>query len=117
MLCLIETIPNALYLVDLTAKTLFNKIEYLIKNKKERINLQKKSYQNVLHKLETNSKKIDSYRNEILNRINFPTIRKNNYKITTGVGNHQMMTYQFINGKYPKKQTDKEYIHLFYSIG
>ena len=96
---LIETIPNALYLADLTAKNLFNKIEYLIKNKKERINLQKKSYQNVLHKLEINSKKIDAYRNEILYTINFPTIRKNNYKIIhiSNFGNRLFNRLYFIS--------------------
>jgi len=88
-----------LYLKDLTAKTLFNKIEYLIKNKKERINLQKKSYQNVLHKLEPNSKKIDAYRNEILNTINFSTIRKNNYKIIhiSNFGNRLFNRLYFIS--------------------
>jgi len=96
---LIETIPNALYLTDLTSKALFNKIEYLIKNKKERINLQKKSYQNVLHKLEANSKKIDDYRNEILNTINFPIIRKNNYKIIhiSNFGNRLFNRLYFIS--------------------
>jgi len=96
---LIETIPNALYLSELTPKSLFNKIEYLIKNKKERTNLQKKSYQNVLHKLETNSKKIDAYRNEILNTINFPTIRKNNYKIIhiSNFGNRLFNRLYFIS--------------------
>jgi len=96
---LIETIPNALYLADLSAKNLFNKIEYLIKNKKERTNLQKKSYQNVLHKLETNSKKIDDYRNEILNTINFPSIRKNNYKIIhmSNFGNRLFNRLYFIS--------------------
>ena len=47
------------------------------------------------------------------NKINTPQAIKsiNNYinetkkktRITTGVGNHQMMTYQFIDGDYPKK--------------
>ena len=35
----------------------------------------------------------------------------NNFKITTGVGNHQMMTYQFIDGFYPKQ------IHSSGSLG
>ncbi len=71
----------------------------MIKNKKERINLQKKSYQNVLHKLETNSKKIDDYRNEILNTINFPSIRKNNYKIIhiSNFGNRLFNRLYFIS--------------------
>jgi len=96
---LIETIPNALYLADLTSKALFNKIEYLIKNKKERKNIQKKSYQNVLHKLEVNSKKIDSYRDEILNTITFPRIRRNNYKIIhiSNFGNRLFNRLYFIS--------------------
>ena len=39
---LVETIPDALYLGDLTVKTLFNKIEYLIKNKKKKNKSSKK---------------------------------------------------------------------------
>ena len=39
-------------------------------------------------------KAINNYLNE--NNIN-------NARITTGVGNHQMMTYQFISGNYPRK--------------
>lgn len=48
----------------------------------------------------------------LTNKINIPMVLKHindflkdyqdNYKITTGVGNHQMMTYQFIDGFHPK---------------
>ena len=68
---LIETIPNAVYISNLNSKNLYNKIENLIKNKKERLKLQKDSFKNVFHNLATNTKKIDSYRNEIFNEIKF----------------------------------------------
>lgn len=38
-----------------------------------------------------------------INSINEFTKNLENVKISTGVGNHQMMTYQFINGNYEKK--------------
>ena len=46
---LIETVPNAIYLSNLNSKNLFDKIEKLIKNKEERLKLQKDSYRNVFH--------------------------------------------------------------------
>ena len=74
---LIETIPNALYLSNLNAKSLYKKIEYLIINKSERIKLQKKSYQEIFHNLNLNTKKIDTYRNEILKKTSFTYINNN----------------------------------------
>ena len=78
---LIETISHAIYLSDLKIGKLYKKIEYLIINKKERIEIQKKSYQNVLHKLDFNTKKIDSYRSEILTSPGISTPKKNRFKI------------------------------------
>jgi len=63
---LIETIPNTIFLTKLNDKELFNKIEELIKNTKFRLRLQKSSYKNVLHNLNVNTKKIDSYRSQLL---------------------------------------------------
>ncbi len=74
---LIETNQNAIYLDELNQKKLFDKIDYLIRNKKEMLNIQRKSFQNVLHELEVNTKNIDNYRNEILNKkINIITNKK-----------------------------------------
>ena len=78
---LIETISNAIYLSDLTVKKLYEKIEYLILNKNVRVNIQKRSYQNVLHKLNLNTNKIDSYRNEILSTSKINIIKKKRFKI------------------------------------
>jgi len=63
---LIETIPNTIFLTKLNDKELFDKIEQLIKDNKLRIEIQKKSYKNVLHNLNVNTKKIDCYRSELL---------------------------------------------------
>ena len=96
---LIETVPNALYLTDLTVKNLFNKIEYLIKNTSERIYIQKKSYQKVFHKLDLNTKKIDNYRNEVLSNLSFFTIKKNKLKIIhiSNFGNRLFNRLYFIS--------------------
>ena len=67
---LIETVPNAVYLSNLNSKNLFDKIEKLIKNKEERLKLQKNSYKNVYHDLNNNTKKIDNYRDEIFKETN-----------------------------------------------
>ena len=39
---------------------------------------------------------------EVINGINNYLLDKDNYIVTTGVGNHQMMSSQFIKWKYPK---------------
>ncbi len=96
---LIETIPHALYLSDLTSKNLFQKIEFLIKNKNKRNNLQNKSFRNVFHKLDENTKKIDRYRDEILSKINLQDIKKKNYKIihVSNFGNRLFNRLYFIS--------------------
>ena len=73
---LIETGPNTIFLTELNDKELFNKIEFLIKNKKFRQKLQKVSYKNVMHELQLNTKKIDSYRDDLLSSKKF-AIKKN----------------------------------------
>jgi len=96
---LIETIPNALYLPDLNARSLFKKIEYLIKNKNERIKLQKDSFQKIFHDLNLNTKKIDNYRKEILNESKFAFIKKNKLKIihVSNFGNRLFNRLYFIS--------------------
>uniref|UniRef100_A0A6C0IWR6 acetolactate synthase n=1 Tax=viral metagenome TaxID=1070528 RepID=A0A6C0IWR6_9ZZZZ len=39
----------------------------------------------------------------VINSIDKYLLDKKDYYITTGVGNHQMMTYQYITGKYPNR--------------
>ena len=78
---LIETVPNTIFLTKLSEKELFNKIELLITNKKKRKEIQIKSFKNVFHKLDLNTKKIDIYRSEILNNYNFSIKRERKAKI------------------------------------
>jgi len=78
---LIETVSNAVYLSDLKANKLYSEIEYLIKNKNKRLQLQKKSYSNVLHKLNDNTKAIDSYRTKILFNAGVFISKKSKFKI------------------------------------
>ena len=96
---LIETVPNAVYLSNLNSKSLFNKIEKLIQNKKERIKLQKDSYKNVFHNLNSNTKKIDLYRDEIFKEINFSVLKKTRLKIIhiSNFGNRLFNRLYFIS--------------------
>jgi len=64
---LVETVNNAIFLNTTSEKEIFNSIEFLIKNKKKCLSIQKNLFSNVLHNLKTNSLKIDNYRDEILN--------------------------------------------------
>ena len=96
---LIETIPNALYISNLNSKNLYNKIEDLIINKKKRLQLQKDSFKEVFHNLDINTKKIDSYRSEILNGIKFTVHKKTRLKILhiSNFGNRLFNRLYFIS--------------------
>ena len=96
---LIETISDAYYLEKLNAKSLFKKIENLIKNKKELSIIQKRSFDNVLHKLSENTKKIDLYRDEIFKDKLFHKPRKKNLKIihVSNFGNRLFNRLYFIS--------------------
>ncbi len=65
-----ETITNAIIIKNLSVKTLTNKIRYLIKNTKKRIEYQKLSIKNfyLSHKYVSNL--IDNYRDSKINKIN-----------------------------------------------
>ena len=78
---LIETVADAIYLPKLTEKELYNKMKYLIENKKQRLEIQKKSFNNVLHKLDLNTVKIDNYRDNIINKFSLAFVKKRNLKI------------------------------------
>ena len=62
-----ETITNGIIVRNLTIKNLYNAINKLIKNKKQRLNLQKSSLKNFYLTDEHICKKIDSYREKIVN--------------------------------------------------
>ena len=78
---LVETVNDTVYLSKLNEKELYNKIKYLIENKKRRFQIQKKSIHNVLHKLNVNTLKIDKYRGDVINKFSFSLIKKRNLKI------------------------------------
>jgi glycosyltransferase involved in cell wall biosynthesis len=73
---LVETVNNAIFLNTTSEKEIFDNLEFLIKNKKQRSSIQKNLFSNVLHKLKENSLKIDNYRDVILNKNVF-TIKSN----------------------------------------
>ena len=78
---LIETVPNTIFLTQVNDKELYDKIDFLIKNKKVRQTIQFDSYKNILHNLNLNTKKIDNYRSELLYEKRFSIGKKKNLKI------------------------------------
>ena len=66
-----ETTDHSLILNKITTENVFNKIQYLIKNKNERLSLQKNAYKNFKLTNETASKKLDKIREALFkkNRI------------------------------------------------
>ncbi len=62
-----ETITNGVIVRNLSNKNLYNAIDKLIKNKKQRLNLQKSSLKNFYLTDEYISKKIDNYRKKLVN--------------------------------------------------
>jgi glycosyltransferase involved in cell wall biosynthesis len=72
-----ETITNGIILKKNSINYIFNAIDSLIKDKKELLNLQKRSYQNFYLTNRYISKKIDSYRSNLLKT----SIKENNTKL------------------------------------
>lgn len=100
------------YQIKMDSKYFINEIKNNLNN-----NISSKSWINRIHELKENYKfKLRIPKNNKINapmvikKINDLTIDKETI-ITTGVGNHQMMTYQFIHGNYPNK------IHSSGSLG
>ena len=76
-----ETVNHAIFLNEINQREVFNKMELLIKNNKLRKRIQKNLFTNILHKLDINSKKIDDYRDEIINGYSLNLTKKKNLKI------------------------------------
>ena len=82
-----ETITNGIILKNLTVNEIYQKIEYLIVNSKQRLDLQKLSYKNFYLSHKFVSKKIDKVRNNIenlnsnLNKFSKPLILNKNKKL------------------------------------
>ena len=76
-----ETNLNSIILKNLNAAEIYNKIKFLIKNEKKARKIRLESFNNVVHDLDINTKKIDSIRSEIPNKLNFHIIKKKYFKI------------------------------------
>ena len=76
-----ETVNHAIFLNEINHEEVFSKMDLLIKKKDLRIKIQKKLFSNVLHKLSLNNKKIDNYRDEILNNFTFNVNKNKKLKI------------------------------------
>ena len=96
---------NSHYNIHSDVKTFLNEIKHKIKfnirtNRKERVKELRKKYP-FKHNIPLHDN-INTPQ-AIMSINNFINENKKKTRITTGVGNHQMMTYQFIDGNYPKK--------------
>ena len=96
---------NSHYNIHSDVKTFLNEIKHKIKfnirtNQKERVKELREK-----HPFKHNIPLHDNINTPqaIMSINNFINENKKKTRITTGVGNHQMMTYQFIDGNYPKK--------------
>ena len=76
-----ETNLNSIILRNLNVAEIYNKIKFLIKNEKKARKIRLESFNNVVHDLDINTKKIDSIRSEIPNKLNFNIIKKKYFKI------------------------------------
>ena len=76
-----ETISNGLILNKLESSVLFDEIEKLIKNKKELLNIQKKTISNFYLTDNYISNRIDSYRSLLLNKTPSLNLLKNKSKL------------------------------------
>ena len=76
-----ETNLNSIILEKLNENEIYKKVKYLIKNNDKRKKIQLDSFNNVVHDLEINTKKIDFIRSEITLKNNFNIIKKRNFKI------------------------------------
>ena len=63
-----ETSNHALTLDEISAENLYKKIDYLIKNKKKRIQIQKKTFEDFKLTNEKAAKKIDNIRSELISK-------------------------------------------------
>ncbi len=75
-----ETFNNTLFLKKITPDEIYNKIKDLINNKKKRLNIQRKNFSNVIHKLKDKINKIDTLKKFYLNS-NFYFNKKKKLKI------------------------------------
>jgi len=61
-----ETVEHGIFVDEITADNVYKKIKFLIKNPTERKQLQKKSYDKIIHTVSQNVQKIDKLRDELL---------------------------------------------------
>ena len=97
-----ETTGEAIILKNLDTNNLYRSIRYLIKNRKERNLLQKRSFQNVDHTISENTKLIDKVRQETLPYSNFNFI-KNKLKIINIYNQGQKLNHRLYNISLGKK--------------
>ena len=76
-----ETNLNSIILKKLNVTEIYNNIEYLIKNEKKARKIRLASFNNLVHDLDNNTKKIDLIRSKITDNFKINIIKKRNFKI------------------------------------
>ena len=97
-----ETTNQAIILKNLDEESLYNQINFLIRNTKTRKKIQKNSFKNVQHIISLNSKKIDKLRQESLPYSNFNFIKKK-IKILNIYNQGQKLNHRLYNISVGKK--------------
>ena len=100
-----ETSDQSIVLKNLDVNNLYRQIKFLIKNKKKRKLIQKKSFYNVKHIISENTKFIDKIRQECLPYSNFNFI-KNKLKILNIYNQGQKLNHRIYNISLGKKFTN-----------
>ena len=76
-----ETNLNSIILKKLNVTEIYNNIKYLIKNEKKARKIRLASFNNLVHDLDNNTKKIDLIRSKITDNFKINIIKKRNFKI------------------------------------
>ena len=100
-----ETTDHSLVLKRINSEELFKKIQYLIKNKRFRKNLQLLGFKNVKHTIKANSKLIDEIRSKMIHNFNLSYI-KNKFRIINLYNIGQKLNHRLYNISIGKKFTN-----------
>ena len=100
-----ETSDHCMILENLNANNLYNRIKFLIKNKKQRLSYQLNGFRNVKHVTKENSKLIDDVRQSLF--INYKiNLLRNKLKIINIYNTGQKLNHRLYNISVGKKFTN-----------
>jgi len=100
-----ETSIHSIKIQNINSNKVFKKISFLIRNKKERINLQNLSRKNISHTISKNTKIIDNIRGDVLPLFKI-NIQKKKIRILNLYNQGQKSNYRLYNISLGKKFTN-----------